>query len=45
MNILEQVMIGCVSPNSSSADHTLNTLRYADRLKTNRPEETFEDIT
>ena len=27
------VMIACVCPNSSSADHTLNTLRYADRLK------------
>jgi kinesin family protein 2/24 len=27
------VMIACVSPGSSSADHTLNTLRYADRLK------------
>eukprot|EP00742_Colponemidia_sp_Colp-10_P003867 GILJ01004118.1.p1 GENE.GILJ01004118.1~~GILJ01004118.1.p1 ORF type:complete len:459 (+),score=87.79 GILJ01004118.1:990-2366(+) len=27
------VMISCVSPGSSSADHTLNTLRYADRLK------------
>jgi len=29
-------MIGCISPNSTSADHTLNTLRYADRLKSNR---------
>lgn len=27
------VMIACVSPGSSSADHSLNTLRYADRLK------------
>lgn len=27
------IMIACVSPGSSSADHTLNTLRYADRLK------------
>jgi kinesin family protein 2/24 len=27
------VMIACVCPGSSSADHTLNTLRYADRLK------------
>lgn len=26
-------MIACLCPNSSSADHTLNTLRYADRLK------------
>ena len=29
-------MIVCVSPTSSSADHTINTLRYADRLKANR---------
>jgi hypothetical protein len=27
------VMIACVCPGSSSADHTVNTLRYADRLK------------
>lgn len=27
------VMIACVSPGSSSADHSLNTLRYAERLK------------
>ena len=27
-------MIACINPGSSSADHTLNTLRYADRLKT-----------
>jgi|LakMenE01Jun11ns_1017448.scaffolds.fasta_scaffold6279171_1 hypothetical protein len=26
-------MIGCVNPVSTSADHTLNTLRYADRLQ------------
>ena len=26
-------MIACVSPGSSSSDHTINTLRYADRLK------------
>jgi len=32
-------MIACISPGSSSADHSLNTLRYADRLKekTNKP--------
>lgn len=29
------IMIACVSPGSSSADHTLNTLRYASRLKEN----------
>ncbi|CAD8188991.1 unnamed protein product [Paramecium octaurelia] len=27
------IMIACISPGSSSADHSLNTLRYADRLK------------
>lgn len=27
------VMIACICPGSSSADHTINTLRYADRLK------------
>lgn len=27
------VMIACICPGSSSADHTLNTLRYAERLK------------
>jgi len=27
------IMIACVAPNSFSADHTINTLRYADRLK------------
>lgn len=26
-------MIACICPGSTSADHTLNTLRYADRLK------------
>ena len=27
------IMLACVCPGSSSADHTLNTLRYAERLK------------
>ncbi|KAL6563256.1 Kinesin-like protein KIN-13B [Orobanche hederae] len=27
------VMVSCVSPNSGSCEHTLNTLRYADRVK------------
>ena len=26
-------MIACICPGSSSADHSLNTIRYADRLK------------
>ena len=29
------VMIACINPGSSSADHTLNTLRYSQRLKSN----------
>jgi len=29
------VMIACINPGSTSADHTLNTLRYALRLKSN----------
>lgn len=27
------IMLACISPGRSSADHTLNTLRYAERLK------------
>ncbi|KAG9152938.1 hypothetical protein Leryth_012563 [Lithospermum erythrorhizon] len=27
------VMIACISPNTGSCEHTLNTLRYADRVK------------
>ena len=30
------VMIACINPGSSSADHTLNTLRYAQRLKSDQ---------
>ncbi|CAI9289980.1 unnamed protein product [Lactuca saligna] len=26
-------MISCISPNAGSCEHTLNTLRYADRVK------------
>lgn len=32
-NLSKVVMIACISPGSSSSDHSLNTLRYADRLK------------
>ena len=31
------VMLACVCPGSSSSDHTLNTLRYAERLKEKTP--------
>ena len=27
------LMIGCISPCATSCEHTLNTLRYADRVK------------
>ena len=30
------VMIACINPGSSSADHTLNTLRYAKSMKSDR---------
>jgi kinesin family protein 2/24 len=26
-------MIACINPGSSSTDHTINTMRYAERLK------------
>ena len=32
------IMMACVCPGSSSSDHTLNTLRYADRLKSKKPQ-------
>lgn len=34
-SLIRIIMIACISPGSSSADHTLNTLRYAGRLKEN----------
>lgn len=30
------VMIACLNPGSSSSDHTINTMRYAERLKENK---------
>ena len=36
------VMIACVSPGSSSSDHTINTLRYADRLKENKSDKNID---
>jgi kinesin family protein 2/24 len=38
------IMIACVSPGKSSAEHTINTLRYADRLK-GRNENSQEEQT
>nr|XP_043624401.1 kinesin-like protein KIN-13B isoform X2 [Erigeron canadensis] len=39
------VMISCISPNAGSCEHTLNTLRYADRVKSlskgNKKDTTF----
>jgi kinesin family protein 2/24 len=32
-DLIKIVMIACICPGSSSSDHTLNTLRYAERLK------------
>lgn len=32
------VMVACVAPNMNNCEHTLNTLRYADRVKERDPE-------
>lgn len=32
------VMVSCVAPNMKNCDHTLNTLRYADRVKERDPQ-------
>lgn len=29
------IMIACICPGSKSSDHSINTLRYASRLKSN----------
>ena len=31
------VMLACICPGSASSDHTLNTMRYAERLKERNP--------
>ncbi|KAH6781406.1 ATP binding microtubule motor family protein [Perilla frutescens var. hirtella] len=38
------VMISCISPNSGSCEHTLNTLRYADRVKSLSRGNTKKDV-
>ena len=35
------VMISCISPNSGSCEHTLNTLRYADRYQESSDNRSF----
>ena len=37
-------MIACVSPGYSHADHTLNTIRYAARLKVFPSEKKYEEM-
>mgnify|MGYP003571327718 CR=1 FL=1 len=32
-NLCKIIMISCISPSNNSANHTINTLRYSDRLK------------
>lgn len=39
-NLARTAMIATVSPGASSADHTINTLRYADRIKEKKVEDT-----
>lgn len=35
------IVIACICPGSSSADHSVNTLRYADRLKQKRANQAY----
>ncbi|KAF4704766.1 hypothetical protein FOZ63_026710, partial [Perkinsus olseni] len=39
------VMIACIKPGQRSGDHTLNTLRYAARLKRSSAGSEFDDMT
>ena len=39
------IMLACVCPGSSAADHTLNTLRYAERLKERGPSQYNQEET
>ena len=35
----QAAMIACIAPNISNTEHTLNTLRYADRVKERNPDD------
>lgn len=37
------VMIACINPGSTSSDHTVNTLRYAERLKADRGNQAYNN--
>lgn len=37
------VMIACLNPGSSSSDHTINTMRYAERLKENKKGDAYRN--
>jgi len=36
-------MIACINPGSSSSDHTINTMRYAERLKNEKASKAYKD--
>ena len=36
-------MIACINPGSKSVDHTINTLRYAERLKTEKSKDAYNN--
>ena len=37
------VMIACINPGSSSSDHTINTMRYAERLKVDKGNQAYSN--
>jgi len=36
VSVSKIVMIACINPGSGSSDHTINTMRYAERLKVDK---------
>jgi len=36
-------MIACINPGSSSSDHTINTMRYAERLKNEKASKAYNN--